>query len=457
MSSQMVTAPARRVAHGWPAALVLAGAMFLVLFDSLAVATALPVIGAELGLSTARLQWVVTLYSLSIGGFLVLGGRVCDLWGWRRLIVASLALTAAGLLLSGAATALAPLLLGRVIQGLGAAFAIPATLASAATLFPDEPWRSRVFAIVAAGANTAGVAGAVGGGLITSYLGWRWVFLVVAPVALLAAVAALLLLPADQLPSGRRERLDLVGAVLATGGLLAVIFGASRIGEVGPGPADISMVLLGVLLLGALVRRERRVQHPLIKPAVVRSPRLIASCLAFGAHSAAYAAVVVVGSLQLQDTYRLSAAEAGLVLAPVLVGALVSAALAGSLVRRFGSRRVVAVALLLGSVTLALVALSARGSLALLVVCLAAWGLTAGPIYVGLTRECVGDAAPEDRGMASALFESTTHIGGAISIAVYLTMISAGAAYATTQLVGAAVAGAAVFTTLLIMPTYRAD
>ncbi|MEV0718466.1 MFS transporter [Asanoa sp. NPDC050611] len=280
MSSQMVTAPARRVAHGWPAALVLAGAMFLVLFDSLAVATALPVIGAELGLSTARLQWVVTLYSLSIGGFLVLGGRVCDLWGWRRLIVASLALTAAGLLLSGAATALAPLLLGRVIQGLGAAFAIPATLASAATLFPDEPWRSRVFAIVAAGANTAGVAGAVGGGLITSYLGWRWVFLVVAPVALLAAVAALLLLPADQLPSGRRERLDLVGAVLATGGLLAVIFGASRIGEVGPGPADISMVLLGVLLLGALVRRERRVQHPLIKPAVVRSPRLIASCLA---------------------------------------------------------------------------------------------------------------------------------------------------------------------------------
>ncbi|MEV0720939.1 MFS transporter, partial [Asanoa sp. NPDC050611] len=189
----------------------------------------------------------------------------------------------------------------------------------------------------------------------------------------------------------------------------------------------------------------------------VVTPRLIASCLAFGAHSAAYAAVVVVGSLQLQDTYRLSAAEAGLVLAPVLVGALVSAALAGSLVRRFGSRRVVAVALLLGSVTLALVALSARGSLALLVVCLAAWGLTAGPIYVGLTRECVGDAAPEDRGMASALFESTTHIGGAISIAVYLTMISAGAAYATTQLVGAAVAGAAVFTTLLIMPTYRAD
>ncbi|GIF77850.1 MFS transporter [Asanoa siamensis] len=430
---------------------MLAGAMFLVLFDSLAVATALPAIGAELGLSTARLQWVITLYSLSIGGFLVLGGRVCDLWGRRRLIAASLALTAAGLLLSGVASGLAPLLLGRVMQGVGAAFAIPATLASAATLFPDEPWRSRVFAIVAAAANTAGVAGAVGGGLVTSYLGWRWVFLVVAPVAALAALAALLVLPPDRPPS-RREPLDLVGAVLATGGLLAVIFGASRIGEVGPRPVDVATVVVGLLMIGALVWWERRVPYPLIKPAVVRSRRLVASCLAFGAHSAAYAAVVVVGSLLLQDTYRLSAAQAGLVLAPVLLGALASAAVAGVLVRRYGSRPVVTTALLLGAVALAVVAVSAGAALWLLVVCLAAWGLTAGPIYVALTRECVGDAAPADRGMASALFESTTHIGGAVSIAVYLTMLSAGAAYATTQLVGAAVAAAAVLTTLLVLP-----
>jgi MFS family permease len=451
MASRTATATARPVTHGWPAALVLAGAMFLVLFDSLAVATALPAIGAELDLSTARLQWVVTLYSLSIGGFLVLGGRVCDLWGWRRLIVASLALTAAGLVLSGVATAMVALLLGRVLQGVGAAFAIPATLASAATLFPDEPWRSRVFAIVAAAANTAGVAGAVGGGLITSYLGWRWIFLVVAPVAVLAAGAALFVLPADDLTSRRPDRLDLVGAALATGGLLAVIFGASRIGEVGPSAAGIATLLTGVLMLAALVRWERRVPEPLIKPAVVRSPRLVASCLAFGAHSATYAAVVVVGSLRLQDSYGLSAAQAGLALAPVLLGSLVSAALASSLVRRYGSRLVVAVALLLGSGALTLVALTG-GSLALLVACLAAWGLTAGPIYVALTRECVGDAAPADRGMASALFESTSHIGGAISIAVFLTMISAGAAYGTTQLVGAAIAGAAVFTTILVMP-----
>ncbi|MEV4539862.1 MFS transporter [Asanoa sp. NPDC049518] len=451
MTTRTTAPPVRTTRHGWPAAFVLAGAMFLVLFDSLAVATALPAIGAEFGIGPARLQWVITLYSLTIGGFLVLGGRLCDLAGRRRLIVGSLVLTGVGLLSAGVAPSLVVLLTGRVLQGLGAAFAIPATLAAAGTLFPDEPWRSRVFAIVAAAANTAGMAGAVGGGLITSYLGWRWVFLVV-PVAAVAAVAALLALPADERPDGRRERLDLVGAVLVTGGLITLIYGASTIGEHGPRASAVVPTVVGLLMVTAFVGWERRVPWPLVKASVVRSRRLIGSCVAFAAHSAAYAAVVVIGSLQLQDIYGLSAAQAGLVMAPVLLGALASAALASSLVRRYGARRVVAWALLLGAAALAVVALRSGGPLGTLVVWLAVWGLTAGPIYVGLTRECVGDAAPEDRGMASALFESTTHVGGAVSIAVYLTMVGLGADYSTTQLLGAGVAGLAVVTTLAIMP-----
>jgi predicted MFS family arabinose efflux permease len=240
--------------------------------------------------------------------------------------------------------------------------------------------------------------------------------------------------------------------VLITTGLLALIYGASLIGEHGLRPITALPVAAGLLMLAALARYERRAANPLIKPAILRSPRLVASCLAFGAHPAAYAAVVVVGSLQLQDIYRLSAAQAGTVLAPVLLGAVISAAPAGRLLRRYGSARVVVVALLLCTVTLSLVAFSSRGSLPLLVISLIAWGLSAGPIYVGLTRECIGDAAPEDRGIASALFESTSHVGGAISVAVYLTMIGAGVDYRTTQLIGAALVGMAVFTTLRIMP-----
>jgi predicted MFS family arabinose efflux permease len=139
----------------------------------------------------------------------------------------------------------------------------------------------------------------------------------------------------------------------------------------------------------------------------------------------------------------------------VLLGAVISAAPAGGLVRRYGTRRVVTPALLLCAITLALVALSSRASLTLLVVSLIAWGLSAGPIYVGLTRECIGDAAPDDRGIASALFESTSHIGGAIAVAVYLSMISAGSDYGATQLIGAALVGVAVLTTRLIMPGVR--
>ncbi|MFC7529796.1 MFS transporter [Actinoplanes sp. GCM10030250] len=448
----MDTAVERTTTRSWPAALVLAGAMFLVLFDSLAVATALPAIGAEFAVPPEHLQWVVTLYSLSIGGFLLLGGRVCDLWGRRRLIVASLGVTAAGLLLSGVASATAPLLAGRVLQGLGAAFAIPATLASAATLFPGEPWRSRVFSVVAAAGNTAGVAGAVFGGLITSSLGWRWIFLVVVPVAVLAGVAALLVLPKDEPAAERPRRLDLIGAVLATGGILGVIYGATQLGERGLGPVAVLPVVVGLVLLAALVFRERRVADPLIKPSVVRSRRLVASCVAFLAHCAAYSAVIVVSSLLLQDVHGLSAAQAGLMLAPLLVGSFVSSVPAGPLLRRYGTRRVVTCCLTFSSITLALVAMAGRESLVLVSIALILWGLSSGPVFVALTRECVGDAAPADRGIASALFESTSHIGGAISVAVYLTLVGAGLGYGTAQLVGAAIVGAAVVPTLLIMP-----
>ncbi|MGC5033164.1 MFS transporter [Micromonospora sp. DT229] len=331
----------------WPVSLVLAGVMFLVLFDSLAVATALPQIGREFAIAPDQLQWVITLYSLSIGGFLLLGGRVCDLWGRRRLIVTSLGVTTFGLLLAGATSSLPLLFAGRVLQGLGAAFAIPAALASAAALFPDEPWRSRVFAVVAAAANSAGLAGAVCGGVITSYWGWRWIFLAVVPVGMVAMLAAFRLLPPDQPTVGRRS-LDVTGALLATGGLVILIYGATRVAEQGvSGPAPV-IVVAGLLLLAVLVPLERRIRDPLVKPALFRSRSL--------------------------------------------------------------------------------------------------------PVYVALTRECISAAAPEDRGSTSALFESTNHVGGALSVAAFLTLLGAGVGYGPVQLVGAAVAALGIIATIGLMP-----
>ncbi|PMR57662.1 hypothetical protein C1A38_28755 [Verrucosispora sp. ts21] len=337
------------------------------------------------------------------------------------------------------------------LQGLGAAFAIPAAVASAAALFPDEPWRSRVFAVVAAAANTAGLAGAVCGGVITSYWGWRWIFLAVVPVGVVATLAAYRLLPPDQ-PTAARRSLDVAGAVLSAGGLVALIHGATQVAEQGLTAPALTFLAVGPLLLAILVPLERRTRHPLLKPALFRSRSLTASCLAFAAHSASYAAVVVVGSLYLQEIHGLSAAQTGLVLAPVLLGALVSAAPAGWLVRRYGARTVVAVALTLCAGSLAGVAVGAGGSLPAVIAWLVAWGLSAGPIYVALTRECVSNAAPEDRGAASALFESTSHVGGALSVAAFLTMLGAGVGYGMVQLVGAAVAALGIVATIGLMP-----
>src|SRR2546423_8094543 len=220
----------------WPVALLLATASFMVLYDSLAIATALPAIGADFHLRPGTVQWVVSLYSLSIGAFLVLGGRVCDLWGRRRLLVASLVVCTVAGLLAGLAPGLPLLLVGRVLQGLAAAFAIPAALATAATVYAQEPWRSRVFAVIAFAAWSAGLAGAMLGGLITVHLGWRWVFLVTVPVGAAAVGAATLLLPRDAARRGGSERLDLVGALLVSAGLVTLLLGIAQFGGGGPTP-----------------------------------------------------------------------------------------------------------------------------------------------------------------------------------------------------------------------------
>jgi MFS family permease len=449
------------VAHPWAAALVLGGAIFMVLFDSLAVATALPTIGTGLDLNRADLQWVVNLNSLSIGGLLLLGGRASDLWGRRRVLVASLALLTLGTVVAGAAPALPVLLAGRVLQGAAAAFALPASLAMTGTLFRDEPWHSRAFAVVSVSGCTAGLAGAICGGLLTDAFGWRWVFLATVPLSLVALGAALRFLPADPAGpaavsgvSGPGRRLDMTGAVLATAGLTALILGIARVAESGPLAADVAgPVGAGLALLAAFVAVERRVPHPLLRPRLLRSRRLAGGCLGIAAHSASYSAVIVVGSLHLQDTYALSAGAAGLALAPVLLVSGAGGFGAGALLRRFGARRVAGAAIALGGAALVMLAVDAdrTGYLTAVLPWFLLWSLGGGAVYIALTRECIGGAAEEDRGTTSGVFEATTHIGGAIAVATYVTLIGTGSGYRGAYLAGAVFALAGSVAVLLLL------
>jgi EmrB/QacA subfamily drug resistance transporter len=441
----------------WPTALLLATASFLVLFDSLAVATALPSIGAEFGLRPGVLQWVVSLYSLSIGAFLVLGGRVCDLWGRRRVLVASLMLCTVAGLLAGLAPGLPLLLTGRVLQGVAAAFAIPAALSTAATVFADEPWRSRVFAVIAFAAWSAGLAGAMLGGWITVHFGWRWVFLVTVPVGAVAVGAAMMLLTRDASRRHGSGRLDIFGAFLVSGGLVTLLFGLDQLGKGGHLGRAVLIVCWGLTLLAVLLVVEHRVADPLVKPRLMRSRRMAGSCLAFGTYCAGYTAVIVVGSLYLQDVRGLSAAAAGFVLAPVLLGGIVSSTFAATILRRYSSRIVVTAALGLCAVSLAVIATRSAGSVGALVPWLVLWGICSGPIYVALTRECIGAAAESDRGTVSALFESMSHIGGGIAVAVYLTLLGAGLAYRSTELVGVLIVAVGAVFAFLILPRHDHD
>jgi predicted MFS family arabinose efflux permease len=433
-------------------ALLLGSAPFLVLFDSLAIATALPSIGADFGLRPGVLQWVVSLYSLSIGAFLVLGGRVCDLWGRRRVLVASLAVCAVAGLFAGLAPGLPLLLAGRVLQGVAAAFAIPAALSTAATVFREEPWKSRVFSVVAFAAWSAGLAGAMLGGLITVHLGWRWVFLVTVPVCAVTVAVTMALLPRDAARERASERLDVWGALLASAGLVMLILGLEQLGKGEQTGRAAFVVTWGVVLLAGLVLVERRAEHPLVKPRLLRSRRMVGSCLAFGAYCAGYTAVIVVGSLHVQDVHGLSAAAAGLLLSPVLLSGIVSSALSAVLLRRYGVRTVVVAALLLCSSALAMIAVSGGGEVTALLPWLVLWGIASGPIYVGLTRECIGDAAEDDRGTASALFESMSHVGGGIAVALYMTLLDAGFGYDFTELVGVLAVAAGAVLAFLVLP-----
>ncbi|HEV7963710.1 MAG TPA: MFS transporter [Actinoplanes sp.] len=439
----------RPAGRSWAVALLLASASFLVLFDSLAVATALPAIGHEFGLRPGVLQWVISLYSLSIGGFLVLGGRVCDLWGSRRVMIAGLAVCAGAGLLTGLAPVLPLLLTGRVLQGVAAAFCIPAALSSAANAFLTEPWRSRVFSVIAFAAWCAGLAGAMLGGVLTIQLGWRWVFLVTVPIGALALAAARALLPRDSPGRAGGGRLNVAGAVLVCAGVVAVLLALQEAGQ-GGGARAALLGVAGLVLLALLVVVERRSAYPMVKPALLVSRRRAGSYVAFGTYCAGYTALIVIGSLALQEKYDLSADAAGLVLSPVLLGGVISSTLGAALVRRFSPRTIVVAAMLVFALSLTMIALA--DSVPRLLPWLALAGLCSPPIYVGLTRECIADAPEEDRGTASALFECTSQFGGAIAVAGFMTMLGAGIGFSAVELTGVAVVAGGALITLLVIP-----
>jgi MFS family permease len=437
------------------AATVLSAAVFLVVFDSLSVATALPTLGRHFGLTPTELHWVVNAYSLSLAGLLLLGGRVADAWGQRRVLTGSLIALGAASILAGLAQELPTLLVGRVLQGIAGAFALPASLALVGTVFREEPWRSRGWAAIAVSGNTAGVAGALFGGLLTDSLGWRSIFLVTVPACFGAAVVAARVLPPD--PSrGSDKHFSALGAVLGTTGLVGVVAGLGAVGSAGPwAPEVVAPLIVGISGMAGFLITQAKSSSPLVPMHVLLSRRLAGGCAGIAAHSISYSAIVVVGSLYLQDVRDFTATQAGVTLIPALLVGALTGWLGGSLVRKFGSRAVATAGLCLEVGALILLALGTNVALVTLAVVpgFVLHGAGGGPAYVALTKESIGGASEVDRGSASGVFEVATHIGGAVAVATYLSVIAATGSFQFAYLFGA---GAVLLCALAVLRLFPA-
>ncbi len=436
---------------------VLAGVQFLVVLDSLAVAIALPAIGADLRMGTTALAWVVTAYSVALAGGLLLAGRLSDRSGRRPVLLAGLLLLTLGALAAAAAGDGAVLLVARVLQGLGAALAYPPALSLTAECFPRDPWRSRAFAAGAVAGSSGTVAGAVFGGVVTGELGWAWTFgLTVPPGVLLLALGARVLPRHPRTAGADRRGLDVPGAVLAAAGVVLLLLVLGRLAGGGwrdplvPAGAAGAAVLAGLLAV-----QQRRAAAPLLPAGLVRSRRLAGGCAGIAANSVVYSAVVVVGTLHLQEGAGLGPTAAGLAFLPVSVAGLLTGALAVTrLRRRWGPVRTATLGLLLGTAALLLLAAAPDRPdypTDLLPAYLLA-GVALTTAFVALTEHTLGGAAPADRGVTSGVFETATHLGGALSVTVSAAALgSTGRDFDAAHLAAAALvaAGALVSAGLL--------
>lgn len=438
-------------ARGLPVA-VLFAAEFLVMLDGMVVSVALPVIQRDLHISTSNLQWVVTAYTVTMGAFLLVGGRAADRLGRRRMLVTGLALFSSASLLAAVARAPWLLMSARALAGLGAALALPAALGLLIASTPEGRRRDRALGYMSASIDVAMVAGAVLGGLVTFALGWPWIFFLVG----LAAAVALALTRSvvdDRAGERRNEGLDVLGSVLLAAGIGVLILSLTRAEQDGPtAGATLLTVVLAAVLLVAFVAVERRVEAPLLRLDWLRSRRLTGANLAIVCNAGAFVGVVVLGTLYMQEVLGLSALEAGLGFLPLAVSAGLGGPAAPRLIARFQAWRVVAASQLVTASMVLWLSLAPTddGYWSALLPAYALAGFTFATAAVPLTAEATVEAPAADKGTASGLFQTSTHVGGAVVLAV-LVVVFAAAGLETALLIDAAVlaAGAVIAAALV--------
>ncbi|MGW6942628.1 MFS transporter [Streptomyces xanthophaeus] len=395
---------------------VLCAAQFMVALDFSVLNVALPVLGKDLGLSTSALQWAVTAFALPSGGFLLLFGRIADLYGRKKLFLTGLAVFAAASLLATLAWDPASFLAGRALQGLGAAVIVPTGMSLLTTTFPEGPLRDRALGISGTLLSLGFTIGMVLGGVMTDTLGWRSTMALLSVAAVIVLLLAPGLLPESRTPE--RPRLDVPGAVTVTGGLLAVIYALSTAAQRGFGGVDVwGTLALGLALLAAFVVVESRSPAPLVSLPMLKRRTVawgnIGGLVTFSMMST----VIFVLTLYLQETLRLSAFQTGLVFGVQGLASAVAGSFAPKVIGRFGARRTLVGSLIGQGVFGAALLGIGTGSGALLAtvaVSVASMCHLGAIVSYGLT---VTSGVPDaEQGLATGLATTTQQVGLTIGI-----------------------------------------
>jgi len=400
-------------------------AQFMVVLDISIVNVALPSIQKDLGFSEANLQWVVTAYALTFGGLLLLGGRLADIFGRRRIFLAGLVLFTGSSLLGGFAGNPATLIAARSLQGVGAAVLSPATLTILTVTFTDQRARAKAFGVWAAVAAGGGAAGALLGGILTQFLSWRWILFVNVPIGVIVFVFARITL-VESRADGARRTLDLAGSVAVTGGLLSLVYAIVHTDQVSwTSTSTLVALLVSVLLLAAFVLIEAKVAtHPLVPLRLFQSRSVTGANLVMFCFGAGMFAMWFFLSLFLQQVLGYDPLVTGLTFLPQTAAIAIGATISGRLAPRIGPRTVLIAGALLAAGGLFWLSFIRAGDTYWTGACgggiMATFGM--GLAFTPIALLATGGVRPDEAGLASGLVNCSRQIGASVGLAALSTL-----------------------------------
>jgi EmrB/QacA subfamily drug resistance transporter len=407
-----------RAQHKWLALALLATVQFMVILDIAIVNVALPSIQVDLGFSQESLQWVISAYALLFGGFLLLGGRVADLLGRRRLFIAGLVVFSAASLLSGLAWSDTALIFARAAQGFGAALITPAALSILMTTFAEGRERNTALGVWGAVGAFGAVAGVLLGGILTDWLSWEWIFYINVPVGLGALALTPLLLTESR--DAHVKSFDVPGGVLVTGGLITLVYAITQANDYGWGSVEtIGLFAAAGALLAAFVGWEARVKEPLMPFAIFRIRTVTAANISGLILGTVTFSMFLMLTLYMQQVLGYSPMKTGVAYLAVAGSAIITSTIAAQLVTRVGVKPVIVAGMaFLAAGLLYFTQVSVAGTYLgdlLPGFLLIAMGL--GFSFVPISIAALAGVQASEAGLASGLFNTSQQIGGALGIA----------------------------------------